>query len=473
MHLFLTYRLSAILLAGALCAACPPVASAAATSNDTRLDHLVAAERAATASGDANTIIESSRGVVSTALSALAQTRARQGDHAEAASLYKSALATVPSPATELDLAGELLASGNADQGKSLAADVLEKDPKNPRALALSRGEAVPDIGDPTATSLAREGELRRVLANAYNDWGTAVIHKEGDYSGAFLLFQAATHWDPTTPGGMRNLGLAAFRLGRFDASAAAFRSVLDADPANKDAHVLLGLSLFSLQQFREAVAAFSPAADVTMADTHAAYAWAFSLAHTADPFTANHILDGIVDRPMPAQELVLVCQVYEQTENYEHAISCLKKASVQDGSLKKVHAGIGISLIHLSRPAEAVPELRKELSLSPLDMDAQFYLAYALIETSQREEAQKLLVSVVAEQPGNGEAQYQLGKLLAEKTKWPDAIVHLKAAAAAEPANYDIHYQLQNAYRKNGQGEEAARELAIYRNIKDNARAR
>ena len=124
----------------------------------------------------------------------------------------------------------------------------------------------------------------------------------------------------------MRNLGLAAFRLGRYDESAEAFSTVAAAEPKDAQVHVLLGLSLFSLKKFPGAAAAFAPAADAAMADSHAAYAWAFSLAHVPDPQQANRILDQLVTRPLAPDDLSLVCQVFEQTENYEHAISCLQK---------------------------------------------------------------------------------------------------------------------------------------------------
>ena len=427
----------------------------------------------AIAAGDAGNIVQTSRMVIATALRQLAQGYAARGDHAEAAGLYKSALATEPSHEAQLDLAGELLASGDAETGRSLASDVLGAEPGNSRALAISKGQPDPGTPPPSAVglSLATEGALRRILAEAYTDWGTAVIQQQGDFKGAFLLFQAATHWDPTAAGAMQNLGMAAFRLGDYSASVSALRSALLVQPGNSQASLLLGLSEFSLQQFKEAAATFATIPKQTEADNHAAYAWAFSLAHTSQPLEANRILDEIVNRAMPAENRLLVCQVYEQTENYEHAVSCLQKTAGEDPSLRTVHSSTGISLIHMSRPADAIPELRTELAGNPSDLDAQFYLAYALVETSQKEEAQRLLNGVVTRQPGNGEAQYQLGKLLAEQSQWPQAIEHLKAAAAAEPANYDIHYQLQNCYRRNGQAEDAARELAIYKSIKSSTR--
>ncbi len=438
------------------------------------LQTLVDREHAAEASGDAAAMIDACRGVVAEALAQLAAIRAASGDRADSIQLYKSSLAAEPASRAQLDLAAELIASGDVDSGKSLASEISQGEPNNARARSLSLGSLAAEThagtGAEPASSLAAEGRLRRTLATAYNDWGTAVTRQQGDYQGAFLLFQAANHWDPTVPGAVRNLGLAAFRLGKFEDSADAFRSVVEATPGDAQAHVLLGLSLFSLKQFPQAAEAFAPAAGAAMQDSHAAYAWAFSLAHIPEPQKANAILDQLSERKLPPEELALVCQVYDQTENYEHAVACLRKASAEDPALAKVHFSIGVSLIHLSRPAEALPELRRQLALTPDDPDVQFAYAYALIATSQKAEAQTVLASVVQEQPAHGQAQYELGKLLAEQGDWKNAIAHLESAARAEPDKYDIHYQLQNAYRKDGQPAEAARELAIYKAIKANA---
>ncbi|HEY0785338.1 MAG TPA: tetratricopeptide repeat protein [Acidobacteriaceae bacterium] len=462
-----------LLAAGSAAWAQAPKPHAAPANEQRELDQHMEAERTAVASGDASAIITRCRELVAYALAQLGDLRISAGDTGEAISFYKSSLAAVPSTRIQLDLAAALIRSKQVDAGQELATGVLEAEPANPRALALLKGKVdAPHAAAPLPASLATEGRLRRDLALAYTDWGTAVIRQQGDYAGALLLFDAAMHWDPTAPGAARSQALAAFRLGKYEKSAAAWRTVLVAQPADKEAHVLLGLSLFSLRQFPEAAQAFAPAAASVMDNPRAAYAWAFSLAHAGEPQQSNRILDALSAKPLPADQRMLVCQVYEQTENYEHAITCLKQVIAEQPSAKQAHSGIGVSLIHLSRPAEAVPELEQELALDPENPQVRFYYAYALLATSRKPEAQAILTRLVAEAPGDSKAQYELGKLLAEQGKWPEAIAHLQAAAdTADPTDYDVHYQLQNAYRRNGQTEQAARELAVYKAIKAGSR--
>ena len=79
----------------------------------------------------------------------------------------------------------------------------------------------------------------------------------------------------------------------------------------------------------------------------------------------------------------------------------------------------------------------------------------------------------MIAAHPGYANAQYELGKILLSRDKTADAIAHFEAAAQLSPKADYMHYQLQAAYRKEGRTAEADRELAIYKQLKAESRAR
>lgn len=449
---------------------------AASTAANRELTQRLEAQRAATQSGDTAAVVSESRGLLAVGLRQMGELRAAEGAWDEAIKLERGSLTLEDATATRLDLAAALLGGGqtgsNLGEARGLIDAVLAVEPHNARALRL-REDAIlhPDRVQHAATAgrrsmEAREGQLRAALAKGYSDWGTADA-RQGNFEEAIGLFGQAEHWDPATPGLMRNLGLAAFRVGNYGESARALDLALASEPNDTQLRMLLGLSLFSVQRFADAVKAFDPLDDAVLDDSHAAYADAFSLARVGDPQRANALLDKLSAKSLPADELAMVCQVYDQTENYEHAVSCFRKVAGEDPSLKQVHYQMGVALIHLDRPSEAIPELRQELKLGGTAPEAQFYLAYALLETSQKDEAESLLKTVVAEQPENAQAQYQLGKMLLEQGLVKDAIAHLEVAARAQPGDYYVHYQLQSAYRRDGRAADADRELAIYREIK------
>jgi tetratricopeptide (TPR) repeat protein len=317
-----------------------------------------------------------------------------------------------------------------------------------------------------TAQLQVRERQLREILSTSFNDWGTAEARQQ-QYQQALAHFQQAEKWDTATPGLMRNLGTAAFRLEDYAESARALQSVVAANPEDQRSRLMLAMSLFTTERFAEAAKQFVPIGDLAMQDTRSAYAWAYSLARTSQQQHANEIADNLAARDLSPDVHLLVCKLYTATENYEHAVPCFRKVSEENPSMARVHYETGATLVHLDRPADAIPELRAELKINPQDADAQYYLAYALLETSQKEEALPLLRTVITEQPNYSQAQYQLGKTLLEDGKTDEAIQHLEIAAKLDPSSDYIHYQLQAAYRRAGRTDDANRELQIYKAIK------
>jgi Flp pilus assembly protein TadD len=79
----------------------------------------------------------------------------------------------------------------------------------------------------------------------------------------------------------------------------------------------------------------------------------------------------------------------------------------------------------------------------------------------------------VIAAHPDYPNAQYEFGKILFGRGQTADAIAHFETAAHLSPKIDYMHYQLQAAYRKEGRTAEADRELAIYKQLKAESRAR
>ena len=315
------------------------------------------------------------------------------------------------------------------------------------------------------------EAELRKILASSYNDLGTAEARQQ-QYGAALADFQSAARWQPDNATVLRNVGTAAFRTQDYAAAAPALETYLKGAPQDGRSRVMLAMSDFSMGQFGPAAKNFELAPELVMQDPRAAYSWAFSLARTGQQQHANEIAARLMTTGLPPEALDLVCHVYLDTEAYEQSLRCFRQVTAADGSIKLAHYGAGESLIRLDRPAEAIPELRQELVLSPGNANVEASLAFALLQTSDRAEARGLLESAVASEPDNARAQYQLGKLLLDDGDLPGALPHLEAAERSDPTPDYVHYQLQVAYRKLGRAADADREMVVYREIKARARA-
>ena len=316
----------------------------------------------------------------------------------------------------------------------------------------------------------ATEAELRSVLANSYNDLGTAEARQQ-HYQSALSSFQNAEHWHEPEPALLKNIGVAAFRTEDYAEAARALGAYLQ---HAQDAHLrlMLAMSEFSMGHFAQAASDFGRASAQTLDDPRAAYSWAFSLARTGQQQHANEIAGQLTSLALPPDAMDLVCHVYMDTEAYQQSLACLRKVAAADPTLRLVHYGEGESLIRLDRPAEAIPELRAELNLSPGDPNVESSLAFALLQTSQKDEAKQLLEKAVATDPNHARAQYQLGKLLLDGGDAAAAVPHLELSERADASPDYVHYQLGTAYRKLGRAADAERELKSYREIKDQARA-
>jgi hypothetical protein len=69
---------------------------------------------------------------------------------------------------------------------------------------------------------------------------------------------------------------------------------------------------------------------------------------------------------------------------------------------------------------------------------------------------------------PSYADAQYELGKMLIEDDNANDVVLHLEIAAKNAPNKDYIHYQPKQAYRRASRPQDAGRELAIYKQLKE-----
>jgi tetratricopeptide (TPR) repeat protein len=382
-----------------------------------------------------------------------------------------------------LHSSAEVIASDMASNQDSAPAVITSKPAPKPQLPSIgdSKVDFTADIGASqleharlTAAQLAeaekRVKSLRAVLGSSYNDWGASEA-KRGQYGMALTHFHDAEKWDDSTSGLMRNIGLAALKLGDNNEAARAFQVAVEKNPADESARAMLAISLYSSHQYGEAARAFSSVGDGVYRDPRMAYAWAFSLARINDPQKTIAVLNQLSAQPLPKEMWVAVGDLYTQVDDQEDALRCFRKAIELDATMERVHYFAGVALIRLGRPSEAIPEFEAELKLIPGEPDTQYNLAYALLETSQKDQALALLRRLLAAHPDHAQAQYQLGKELLASGNKDEAIPHLEAAARLDPEQDYIHYQLQAAYRKAGRTADADKEMAVYREIKDRKR--
>jgi tetratricopeptide (TPR) repeat protein len=316
----------------------------------------------------------------------------------------------------------------------------------------------------------ASEKQLRAVLSSTFNDWGTADARQEM-FRIAVDRFREAERWDNSTPGLMRNLGVASLKIADYPEAIRALRIAIELEPTDQLARARLALALFTTDQYAEAVKVFEPLRSALFEDPRLAYAFAYSLVKVNQPKRATEVINGLMATNVPPEMLLSIGDLYGVIEDYEHAVATYRKLLSVNPGAERAHYKMGAALLRLSRPAEAVPELQAELRISPDDVDVQYNLAYALLQTSQKEQALSLLRSILAKNPDHPQAQYQIGKTLLDEGQVAQAVDHLEIAAKLDPTSDYIHYQLLTAYRRSGRTADVERESKIYRDLKTRKR--
>jgi tetratricopeptide (TPR) repeat protein len=337
-------------------------------------------------------------------------------------------------------------------------------DPSAPLESSVLLRSGFPEESKKAAQN--EENRLRVILGTSFNDLATSEAIRR-NFSPALSHYQEAERWNPSIPGLLRNLGVAAFRAQNYQESIRALSSALAANPSDDPVRAMLGSAYFASDNYVDTVKTFSPLGERAMRDPAVGYAWAASLARVGDLKQATQVLQEYEKNDLSVDAILLVGQLWTDMADYARAVESFRRALDRDPSLPKAHYYAGLAQLRWQHPNEASEEFVAALNLSPDDPDAKIGLGFVYLEQGKQTEATELFRSILVSHPENGNANYQLGKLLLDAGSVKEAIAHLESAAHALPQSDYVHYQLQAAYRKDSRIEDADRELQLYKELK------
>jgi len=317
-----------------------------------------------------------------------------------------------------------------------------------------------------------QEKQLRAVLGQAFSDLATSEAIRK-DYGAALGHYQEAEHWEAATPGLMRNLGVAAFRVQNYPEAIRGLSAQLVSHPEDAPARAMLGMAYVAQDKYKDAAKTFEPLGKKGMQDGATGYAWAMALTRLGELPRASEVLEEFQKEERPKDMELLVGQLWLEIADYAKAVATFHHVLQEDASFPKAHYFAGQACLRWEHWEDAAKEFQAELELTPGDGEAKFNLGFVDLQLARRAEAEKLFQEVIAEHPEYSSAQYEYGKILLERGETQNAIAHLEAAVRLSPQTDYVHYQLQAAYRKEGRIAEADRELQIYKKIKAQKRER
>jgi len=223
-------------------------------------------------------------------------------------------------------------------------------------------GSAVVSLMVPAACLYAQAGGCETLPAakpediNALASAGLALSRAE-QYDAAAVCYRKVLAIDPRIPEIQLNLGLAEFKSGHFHEATEPFRTVLDLDPQNVQARTLLGMTYYGSRMFKDAAAnlEIALAADPENAKLH--YYFAESLLSSAD---------------------------------YQRSLKEFEWLERHDPDAAATHVLVAQALDGLSRPEEAILELKAALAKSPAEPNAHFGIGYIYWSQQKDDEAER-----------------------------------------------------------------------------------
>jgi len=146
------------------------------------------------------------------------------------------------------------------------------------------------------------------------------------------------------------------------------------------------------------------------------------------------------------------------QMQQYDEAESELHRLVTAYPNEPGVHFLYGAYLMQ-SHPNEAVPELERELDISPSHVLARVRLAQQLIVRQDFDRALALAQQAIQFEPKRASAHMMAGEALLAKGQSDDGIKELEIARTDDRAGIKTHWDLLRAYAAAGRKEDANRE--------------
>lgn len=173
---------------------------------------------------------------------------------------------------------------------------------------------------------------------------------------------------------------------------------------------------------------------------------------------------------PTSYQAQELDAEAFEAHGNWDKAAATYRKILEEYPKLPGIHYRLG--RIILSQPAtatssdDAKKEFEAELQVDPSSASAEFMLGELARQLQQWDDAVIHFTRAAERDAGFAEAYLGLGMSLNAAARYPDAVTPLQTYTKSQPDDPAGHYQLALAYSRIGRKEDAARELAIQRQL-------
>jgi tetratricopeptide (TPR) repeat protein len=240
----------------------------------------------------------------------------------------------------------------------------------------------------------------------------------------------------------------------------------------NADVETLLGSCLESERQPEQAIAAYRRAieADPSHIDRYEDLISLLLYQHrTADAELV--VKQARTIAPKDSRPWVWKGNVDLRRNDYKVAMESYRHAVQLDRGNPDALFGVAAAYYVTGQNDAAISECKTGISRFP--NDARFYVSYAEMvlaspDAMQRQvQAKDLLVKALKLAPQSAQAHYLLGQISLQQGQLKEAEEHFLHSLSSDPDRSKTHFALSRVYRRMGRADQAAKEIALYQELK------
>lgn len=285
---------------------------------------------------------------------------------------------------------------------------------------AMAASARVPSPSEPksddTGAIHATPQQMRELVANSLNDWGTALARRH-EYAAAVLPFRYAAAEDPSLDPVMRNLGFSALMSHAYEESELALGNWVAGHADDVTARAYLGLAQFENGKYAAAAGTFQAVGPAVSSRPLMAATAAAAFARAGDRTRAAIALTGLDSAASDPEVNARAATAQLDLGDINGAAALAQSALADDAQNSEALRVLGDIDLERGNAAEAAKAFEQESKGAAATSEevaaARALLAEALLSSGRRSEAEAIVHELVRTHPESGRALRNQGELL------------------------------------------------------------
>lgn len=279
----------------------------------------------------------------------------------------------------------------------------------------------------------------------------------DGQLEAALNRFRGALELQPGNPALEYNIGLALFRMERFDEALAPLQRATAHPPSAPQAHLMCGIVLYERGDLTAAAPELEAARAHPDAGEMALYMLVETYRHGDDPERAQAAFLELERRyPGSAFYHKLMGSAFDSEGMHAEALAEFQAALRKNPRMPEIPFAIGFIHFKKREHEQARKWLESEIALQPCHAKAHHYLGEIEMEQDNTRGAEDRYRQAINCDGSIGEAHAGLGGLLLREGRFEEAHDLLQRAVELDPQSAEAHYALGRALMRLGHRDDA-----------------